>query len=191
MFPKIKTFLAAHKYTLSLVATFFMSVIISMILGSLLQYHWRLWNPRTMYASRFIVYPIFIILIVTLRCFTKYKNQLVYSPITTLRPLKEKLFFPYRPGKVPKSDGKAFAKLFAYGTAISRGEEHLAHFILKFGLTNKEADVMRLLICSDATIKELSHDLMVSERVCQRHLTNIYEKTGTKSRLSLLMKFYE
>lgn len=185
MLFKIKHFLSANQYLISLLAILGLFIILGLYLGSLLQFHWVIWTHKNISSAHYILYPILTLLAFVIRCFYLYKNRLPLSAE------KEKLLIPYRPGIIPRSDGKAFAKLFAYGTAINKGEEHLVSFIVKFNLTDKEQDVMRLLICSDATIKELSHDLMVSERVCQRHLTSIYEKTETKSRLSLLMKFYE
>ncbi len=185
MLTKTKLFISSHRYAISLVCILWLLIAISLIIGSLLQFHWGIWTYKTFSSSRFIIYPTIVVLTILLGYFIQWrKNKKELSE-------KEKSLFPYHAQKVPKNDGKAFAQLFAYGTAISRGEEHLDIFIRKFRLTEKEQEVMRLLLCSDATIKDLSHDLMVSERVCQRHLTSIYEKTGTKSRLSLLMKFYE
>ena len=185
MLMRIKSYFLNNKHSLSLIIILWLSAAFSLVFGSLLQHHWKFWTHR-FHSFFLIVYLVFIILLLlATRYYAKHYNM----SLPAAKP--QGTIFPYSPQSIPKSDGKAFAKLFAYGTAINKGEGQLARFIIKFQLTSKEQDVMRLLICSDATIKELSHDLMVSERVCQRHLTSIYEKTETKSRLSLLMKFYE
>lgn len=63
-------------------------------------------------------------------------------------------------------------------------------FIEEHNLTPREADVLKIITKSSITTKEMANDLAISERVCQRYLTSIYEKTGTDSRIDLMLKYF-
>lgn len=69
-------------------------------------------------------------------------------------------------------------------------EKRLAHFAALSNLTDKEREVLALAITSDITAKRIAERLYISERVCQRYLTSIYEKTGSSSRIDLIINFY-
>ena len=184
MYKRIFSFFPS-KHALSLIVIFALLIVLCLVLGSLLQYYFTVWTPSTLRLAKFLVYAPFMLLAISICHYFKVgtsKNPRVSG---------KGPFCPCEEIEIPENDLAAFDKLFAYGTAIDKGEEHLGRFIDKYQLTDKEEEVMRLLLCSDATIRDLSHDLMVSERVCQRHLTSIYEKTETKSRLALLMKYYD
>lgn len=57
-------------------------------------------------------------------------------------------------------------------------------------LTPREKEVLELILSKDDTTKELAKKLMISERVCQRYLTSIYDKTGTNSKVGLILLYY-
>lgn len=57
-------------------------------------------------------------------------------------------------------------------------------------LTPREQEVLQLILTRDGTTKELAKELMISERVCQRYLTSIYDKTGTNSKVGLILLYY-
>lgn len=57
-------------------------------------------------------------------------------------------------------------------------------------LTPREQEVLQLILTKDGTTKELAKELMISERVCQRYLTSIYDKTGTNSKVGLILFYY-
>lgn len=57
-------------------------------------------------------------------------------------------------------------------------------------LTPREKDVLTLILTRDGTTKELAKELLISERVCQRYLTSIYDKTGCNSKVGLILLFY-
>ncbi len=63
-------------------------------------------------------------------------------------------------------------------------------FAKRYGLTRREAEVFDIILKSDANPKELAAELFISERMLYRHLNSIYEKTGTSSRIGLLLLFY-
>lgn len=178
MFLTLKSLLISNKNLLFILLLFWFLILLSLLLVYLWPGSWHFCTKCALVLTGLIFYSALLLL-----CNSK--------PRPTDPSPKESTLVPYKQQTVPISDNLAFAKLFPYGVAINKGEESLRLFVKKCKLTNKEEEVMRLLLCSDACIRDLSHDLMVSERVCQRHLTSIYEKTGTKSRLALLMKYYE
>ena len=57
-------------------------------------------------------------------------------------------------------------------------------------LTPREKEVLTLILTKDGTTKELARKLLISERVCQRYLTSIYDKTGCNSKVGLILLFY-
>lgn len=62
-------------------------------------------------------------------------------------------------------------------------------FIQLYALTERESEIARQVLLKGESIKQLSQELFISERVLYRHLSHIYEKTGTDSRMSLLIKY--
>lgn len=72
-----------------------------------------------------------------------------------------------------------------------QGSDHdLESFAEKHELTPREKDVLTLILTKDGTTKELAKELLISERVCQRYLTSIYDKTGCNSKVGLILLFY-
>ncbi|MBQ8934737.1 MAG: hypothetical protein IJ061_10725 [Lachnospiraceae bacterium] len=65
-----------------------------------------------------------------------------------------------------------------------------ASFCETYGLTPREAEIMQTILRSDLPTTRLSSELHVSERTLYRHLSALYQKTGTDSRVGLLMKYY-
>lgn len=62
-------------------------------------------------------------------------------------------------------------------------------FIQLYALTERESEIARQVLLKGESIKQLSQELFISERVLYRHLSHIYEKTGTDSRMSLMIKY--
>lgn len=59
----------------------------------------------------------------------------------------------------------------------------------KYLLTEKEKEVLILLLTTEDTNQEMADKLFISRRVLQRHIASIYEKTDTKSRIGLYQLF--
>ena len=59
------------------------------------------------------------------------------------------------------------------------------------GFTPRERDVMNLLLRSDESMKNISSELGISERMLYRYMNNLYEKTGAENRAGLVKKYYE
>jgi len=64
-------------------------------------------------------------------------------------------------------------------------------FAERYALTPREVEIVQLVLMDDSSIKELAPKLAMSERVLYRHLSSIYEKTGTDGRLALLRLYFE
>ena len=69
-------------------------------------------------------------------------------------------------------------------------EPKLQSFADRHELTPREKDVMELILSREGTVKELAKELLISERVFQRYLTSIYDKTGTNSKVGLILHYY-
>lgn len=69
-------------------------------------------------------------------------------------------------------------------------EEAQAEFINRSGLTPREEEVLRAVTADERPLKQVADDLGISLRMVQRHLTNIYSKTGTQTRAGLTRAFF-
>lgn len=54
-----------------------------------------------------------------------------------------------------------------------------------FCLTPRESEVFKRLITTEDNAQEIADSFYISRRSLQRHITSIYKKTGTKSRIGL------
>lgn len=64
-------------------------------------------------------------------------------------------------------------------------------FAVRYALTRRETDVLRHIVNSDGPLREIALRIPMTERRLQKHLGNIYAKTGTTSRAALVSRFYE
>lgn len=76
------------------------------------------------------------------------------------------------------------------GAAIDP-EAHLADFAGRFSLTSRETEVLAAVTADERPLKHVAADMGISLRVLQRHLTSLYQKTGTQSRVGLTKLFWE
>lgn len=91
-------------------------------------------------------------------------------PETTKRPA---------PGRLPQT------------TPPSTPETHLADFAGRFSLTPRETEVLAAVTADERPLKRVAADMGISLRVLQRHLTSLYQKTDTQSRVGLTKLFWE
>lgn len=54
-------------------------------------------------------------------------------------------------------------------------------------LTQRELDVLRTILAGHITVGEVAAQLIISPSTARCHLTNIYRKTGVKSRTHLVL----
>lgn len=76
------------------------------------------------------------------------------------------------------------------GAAIDP-EAHLADFAGRFSLTPRETEVLAAVTADERPLKHVAANMGISLRVLQRHLTSLYQKTGTQSRVGLTKLFWE
>ena len=67
----------------------------------------------------------------------------------------------------------------------------LQDFAERYGLTPRESEVLAAVTADDRPLKQVAPDLGISLRVLQRHLTSLYQKTGTQSRVGLTMLYWQ
>ena len=70
-------------------------------------------------------------------------------------------------------------------------EAHLGDFASRFSLTPREIEVLAAVTADERPLKHVAADMGISLRVLQRHLTSLYQKTGTQSRVGLTKLFWE
>lgn len=62
-------------------------------------------------------------------------------------------------------------------------------FCDKYLFTEKEKESFVLLISTEDTVQKIADDMGISRRVLQRHISSMYEKTETQTRVGLLMAY--
>ena len=77
------------------------------------------------------------------------------------------------------------------GDATFDPEAHLADFASRFSLTPRETEVLAAVTADERPLKHVAADMGISLRVLQRHLTSLYQKTDTQSRVGLTKLFWE
>lgn len=68
-------------------------------------------------------------------------------------------------------------------------EERLSIIADSYTLTQREAEVFKLLVTTDNDLQTIADEMYISKRTLERHITSIYKKTQTKSRIGLLAIF--
>lgn len=64
-------------------------------------------------------------------------------------------------------------------------------FTEKYHFTPRECDVLKELLTSDDTMKNIAEALGISERMLYRYMNNLYQKTGAETRAALMKLYYE
>ncbi len=77
-------------------------------------------------------------------------------------------------------------QIFEEKSILVSEQDDYSNFILKYHLTERESQVFQYLITGMSAI-DIGEKLFITERTVRHHITNIYAKTGTKSRIELFM----
>ena len=77
------------------------------------------------------------------------------------------------------------------GASSVSAEDHLKIFAENSGLTPRETEFLEALIMTDTDVEGIARSFGLTARTVHRHISNIYEKTGTDSRYALMRCFYE
>lgn len=75
-------------------------------------------------------------------------------------------------------------------SSTSDRELHFRQFSDHFALTDREKEVLKVLLTSDENMQELADRLYISRTMLYRHVASLNEKTSTKSRISLIQFYY-
>lgn len=75
-------------------------------------------------------------------------------------------------------------------SSTSDRELHFRQFSDHFALTDREKEVLKILLTSDENMQELADQLYISRTMLYRHVASLNEKTSTKSRISLIQFYY-
>ena len=65
--------------------------------------------------------------------------------------------------------------------------EKLNELYTRYGFTPKEVETFEKLVTTEMGVQEIADEMGISRRVLQRHISAIYEKTGTKTRAGLFI----
>ncbi len=85
------------------------------------------------------------------------------------------------------SDGRPGEIVIVVGPA--RPEDVAWLNVAAYGLSPREEEVIGLLV-RGFTNRQISHSLFISEHTVQRHISNIFEKVGVRSRKNLLKRLF-
>ena len=70
-------------------------------------------------------------------------------------------------------------------------EDRFLVFAKKFALTEREQEVLHMLITSDDNVQQIADELAISRAALYRHISNMNEKTHTKARIGLIQFYFE
>ena len=73
---------------------------------------------------------------------------------------------------------------------MAGSQSRLERFAESFDLTEREQEVLQLLLLSDDGMQEIADSLFVSRAMLYRHVSALNEKTGTRSRIGLIQFYY-
>lgn len=69
-------------------------------------------------------------------------------------------------------------------------DERLDAFVATFGLTERERDILEVLVVSDQSVQDIATTLFLSRSTLYRHISSINKKTDTASRVALINYFW-
>lgn len=70
-------------------------------------------------------------------------------------------------------------------TVVDFNQQDVEQFAQEVGLTDRERDVLALMVTTEDENQKMANDLNISRRTLQRHIAHIYEKAGVQSRIGL------
>lgn len=90
--------------------------------------------------------------------------------------------------------GGAFTPVCSDSAPVEAAEftpdECLDAFVAAFGLTEREHDILEVLVVSDQSVQDIAATLFLSRPTLNRHISSINKKTGAASRVSLINFFW-
>ena len=77
------------------------------------------------------------------------------------------------------------------GESLESDDNKMENFVQQFSLSKRECEVLETLLKSDKNVKEIAQELYISRAALYRHISNMNEKTDTKSREGLIKFYYQ
>lgn len=74
---------------------------------------------------------------------------------------------------------------------LESDDNKMENFVQQFSLSKRECEVLETLLKSDKNVKEIAQELYISRAALYRHISNMNEKTDTKSREGLIKFYYQ
>jgi DNA-binding CsgD family transcriptional regulator len=68
---------------------------------------------------------------------------------------------------------------------VELDDEDVENYARHLHLTEREAQVLVLLVTTEDKNDKMANDLGISRRTLQRHIANVYNKAGVQSRIGL------
>lgn len=75
--------------------------------------------------------------------------------------------------------------------SLESNDNKMENFVQQFSLSKRECEVLETLLKSDKNVKEIAQELYISRAALYRHISNMNEKTDTKSREGLIKFYYQ
>lgn len=76
------------------------------------------------------------------------------------------------------------------GSGDFNEEEHFKRFVEEYRFTNREREILKAILSSEDNVQNLADSLFISRAALYRHIANMNEKTGTKTRTGLVQHYY-
>ena len=64
-------------------------------------------------------------------------------------------------------------------------------YTIAYELTPRESDVLKCIMSTEKSMKDIAEELQISERMLYRYMKQLYQKTGTETRAGLVKAYYE
>lgn len=142
-------------------------------------------NPRLYAGLGRIVRCIttcFVVLVTTV--LSNYISENIYTVLSCILSIGLLVFMALSGILVPN---KTIEKENDTQYVKSSFEDKLEGIFMQYGFTQKEKETFERLVTTEMGTQEIADDMGISRRVLQRHISAIYEKTGTKTRAGLFM----
>ena len=122
-----------------------------------------------------------IVVLVT-TALSHYIGESIYTILSCILSIGLLVFMALSGILVPEKTQKAETRILSNEMQL---EEKLKELYARYGFTPKEIETFEKLVTTEMGVQEIANEMGISRRVLQRHISSIYEKTETKTRIGL------